>query len=1562
MSVFNATDRPSIYASASLALNAIGSTTYMQNGNIVYASPMGIVRVVPTSQGAKFDKICQLGEHDQVIVCIRAHPQENILAVAVSGSIQSFISFVDTDSMERLYDMPWPTLLGEPSGLCFSPGGDILAVTTRSPAGIYFARLELDVQLIVAGIEGVLPGEIPFAPQYFVADPSVSGDNEASFVVDVGMIGLYVTLKWQMSYTRGSAGSVANNFTCSAQYIVPLAGATSMDFIPFYTNQYIVGGYPDSSLSLIGIVRHPNEPEPVSFGSLVQCLPTKHQSVAGASPLPFTPVLLQECLVTKSTLTFQDITKRVQIPFILPKNIPTPRFGVSAIRGIVGGTVYVILKSGVFCSFYISSLERRGLEYSDISSDEDDDSDKDDGPAPRAPPRERVLHDATSTAKTEYLKVALSFSACVVLNADGILCDSGRNGTISSLLSRATAAMDELTAWGETRSNIIFCSLTVDRTDLTTLACIVYDPITGSAIPAYVTLPQVNNRTATQSILKPLATPFISVFGYVHLNTIQGAGTYLRQVSQLCQLASRTASQIRPFSNASGRASQLGSSLEVTKGEDAAGGFETDTIVQLFGQSTLVPCISSSGRYATRIAFVDASFAFSVRRVLMATANGTVRLYEYTEDSFSVVGSVKLMDTITAVSCHPLGYLAAVATTDSIRIVTVDADSLVIDHEIGLKMTTSLSFSQSGGILIVIRGSSTALYDIWSKHCLGTLEGHNDAVIDVVQLPNENCDEAYFVTASRDGMLYLWTAAGERVSEIIGRIRFTSLSAFNKPDPDFGRYPPVLACGNGCIHVCDFNSNLILFVGYYSDEVDGNVVCIRNIMYDDSRDIIYASDIDGYIYALSLPEDFKSKCLGIVKCSREGMVGSDLQPTPAPIPRADMRFPGTRFACPQTTPENTLQTNLGGAGSAHKSVAGSGAVTPRMALPSRGKGRGLDSAGGLPSSDAPSSNVEPIEPVDSAIRSRLCVMPKITRTFEEIQRVRAPLVARFSLSPDRKFLTVTSLGLTGSFYIIQLPGLPKQCIQRRVFDLTEEGEQTINENGFLDTDVIVDEGYLIALKKILLVLVERTKEAELEFEHTVRVVNQRHEKAAQAEKTLSNQELESARQRTDLLINNAEREAEQYEAELHSLDRMHSAALEKLEAQYRVKVQTSNEKQERLKAELEASQNYLADMLADLKRQRDTRIENTIANYEREEEQVRKRLVKLDSDRKQLRKEYQELLRQGDEDADVQLQELQSRYNAQLEELYTRTNGVSAETGMIKNKFQTIEKSILTYQGSLLACENTLHSLEQTNENLKHEIQLARAEAEARNEAIVSREKLIYSLKKEAKDLEKHRFVLDFKIKELRKCIEPRETEISDLKEQIRELGNELENFHKATTVLEHVIQEHRDESANLKKTLFESKSNDQSLRNRLSHLEHDICELVEGYGSISLAELKKRCRGLFDQYGGFTIIDSDAASAATEKELHQQYLVNAIDTLNRELQRSKAATTTENARIVEENAELLKEAAVLRREIQKILHGPITQQNTENSKVFAARLTAQEAEIKRLKKRIVELQNSESQ
>lgn len=58
----------------------------------------------------------------------------------------------------------------------------------------------------------------------------------------------------------------------------------------------------------------------------------------------------------------------------------------------------------------------------------------------------------------------------------------------------------------------------------------------------------------------------------------------------------------------------------------------------------------------------------------------------------------------------------------------------------------------------------------------------------------------------------------------------------------------------------------------------------------------------------------------------------------------------------------------------------------------------------------------------------------------------------------------------------------------------------------------------------------------------------------------------------------------------------------------------------------------------------------------------------------------------------------------------------------------------------------------------------------------------IYDLKKKNEELEKFKFVLDYKVSELKKQIEPRENEVKEMKEQVHEVRSvELHRYTVCT-------------------------------------------------------------------------------------------------------------------------------------------------------------------------------------
>jgi hypothetical protein len=75
-------------------------------------------------------------------------------------------------------------------------------------------------------------------------------------------------------------------------------------------------------------------------------------------------------------------------------------------------------------------------------------------------------------------------------------------------------------------------------------------------------------------------------------------------------------------------------------------------------------------------------------------------------------------------------------------------------------------------------------------------------------------------------------------------------------------------------------------------------------------------------------------------------------------------------------------------------------------------------------------------------------------------------------------------------------------------------------------------------------------------------------------------------------------------------------------------------------------------------------------------------------------------------------------------------------------------------------------------------------EIKERDSTISEKEKRIYDLKKKNQELEKFKFVLDHKIKELKKQIEPKDDEIADMNEQIKVLCSSV------TLLIGHTVPE----------------------------------------------------------------------------------------------------------------------------------------------------------------------------
>lgn len=92
------------------------------------------------------------------------------------------------------------------------------------------------------------------------------------------------------------------------------------------------------------------------------------------------------------------------------------------------------------------------------------------------------------------------------------------------------------------------------------------------------------------------------------------------------------------------------------------------------------------------------------------------------------------------------------------------------------------------------------------------------------------------------------------------------------------------------------------------------------------------------------------------------------------------------------------------------------------------------------------------------------------------------------------------------------------------------------------------------------------------------------------------------------------------------------------------------------------------------------------------------------------------------------------------------------------------------------------------NKELREKIDAQKKTILERDKAIGEKEKVIYNQKKKAQDLEKFKFVLDHKIKELKRDIIPREDDIVKMKKQTNKMDQGLKDLNTLNNYLGTVV------------------------------------------------------------------------------------------------------------------------------------------------------------------------------
>ncbi|XP_023563654.1 cilia- and flagella-associated protein 57 isoform X2 [Octodon degus] len=487
----------------------------------------------------------------------------------------------------------------------------------------------------------------------------------------------------------------------------------------------------------------------------------------------------------------------------------------------------------------------------------------------------------------------------------------------------------------------------------------------------------------------------------------------------------------------------------------------------------------------------------------------------------------------------------------------------------------------------------------------------------------------------------------------------------------------------------------------------------------------------------------------------------------------------------------------------------------------------------------------------------------------------------------------------------------------KVFDKDGRGIKREREVGFAE-EVLVTKTDMEEKAQIMLELKTRVEELKMENEYQLRLKDMNYSEKIKELTDKFIQEMESLKTKNQVLKTDKEKQDVYHRERVEELINKQSQELQDLECCNNQKLLLEYEKYQELQLKSQRMQEEYEKQLRDNDETKSQALEELTEFYEAKLQEKTSLLEEAQEDVRQQLREFEETKKQIEEDEDREIQDIKTKYEKKLRDEKESNLRLKGETGIMRKKFSSLQKEIEertndieTLKGEQVKLQAVIKSLEKDIQGLKREIQ-------ERDETIQDKEKRIYDLKKKNQELEKFKFVLDYKIKELKKQIEPRENEIKVMKEQIQEMETELERFHKQNTQLELNITELWQKLRATDQEMRKERQKERDLEALVKRFKTDLHNCVAYIQEPHL--LKDKVRGLFENYvqrADMVEIAGLNTDLQLEYARQREHLERNLATLKKKVVKESELHRTDYVRIMQENVSLIKEINELCRELK---------------------------------------------
>ncbi len=354
-------------------------------------------------------------------------------------------------------------------------------------------------------------------------------------------------------------------------------------------------------------------------------------------------------------------------------------------------------------------------------------------------------------------------------------------------------------------------------------------------------------------------------------------------------------------------------------------------------------------------------------------------------------------------------------------------------------------------------------------------------------------------------------------------------------------------------------------------------------------------------------------------------------------------------------------------------------------------------------------------------------------------------------------------------------------------------------------------------------------------------------------------------------------------------------------------------------------------------------------------EQERTICAQLKKDAAANRSEFERLKKLIEEDADKEIDDLKSAYNERFMQERAVTHKLTNSNTTHQSKFKVERDRVNAGLSDLKLMKAQQQQLLSDIKTLVKDIEINNKETRERDSTVEDKLARISQLRRKNQELEKFKFVLDYKVTELRRQLEPRRRDVEQLKTQIAQMQHEVARYDRAGEALELEVRRLGLKHAGLEKALAETREDREILASRVRAFKADIHDVVGAVDGNNHKTLKAGVRLLYRRHvlaftpesGSIKFRDSSnmlsqtltqsrggagAGSASggagagtlakTSEDVHndyrrqREYMERSLDSLNAKFKKEDHVHKSESRRILQENVSLIKEINELRREL----------------------------------------------